>query len=36
MEQSRRMRAFYFRLLPKNSLVFDIGANMGTMTGVFT
>jgi hypothetical protein len=36
MEQSRRMRAFYLRLVPKNSLVFDIGANMGTMTGVFT
>jgi FkbM family methyltransferase len=36
MEQSRGMRALYSSLLPKDSLVFDIGANMGTMTGVFT
>ena len=29
------MRDFYSRLLPKNALVFDIGANVGTMTRLF-
>jgi methyltransferase, FkbM family len=33
--QSRMMREFYARLLPKGALVFDIGANVGTMTRVF-
>jgi FkbM family methyltransferase len=35
MRQSRLMRAFYSPLLPKGALVFDIGANVGTMTAVF-
>jgi FkbM family methyltransferase len=35
LNQSRRMRAFYSALLPKGALVFDIGANVGTMTNVF-
>jgi FkbM family methyltransferase len=34
--QSRLMRAFYSELLPKGALVFDIGANVGTMTAIFT
>ena len=29
------MRDFYSRLLPKNALVFDIGANVGSMTRIF-
>lgn len=29
------MRDFYSHLLPKDALVFDIGANLGTMTRVF-
>jgi FkbM family methyltransferase len=33
--QSRLMRAFYSSLLPKGALVFDIGANVGTMTTIF-
>jgi FkbM family methyltransferase len=36
VQQSRRMRDFYSSLLPKNALVFDIGANVGTMTRVFS
>jgi FkbM family methyltransferase len=36
MRQSRLMRAFYASLLPKGALVFDIGANVGTMTQVFS
>jgi FkbM family methyltransferase len=35
MKQSRLMRAFYASLLPKGALVFDIGANVGTMTTIF-
>jgi FkbM family methyltransferase len=35
IQQSRLMRAFYSSLLPKSSLVFDIGANVGTMTTIF-
>jgi FkbM family methyltransferase len=35
MQQSRLMRAFYSSLLPKAALVFDIGANVGTMTTIF-
>jgi methyltransferase, FkbM family len=35
IEQSRMMQAFYAGLLPKGALVFDIGANVGTMTQVF-
>jgi FkbM family methyltransferase len=35
MRQSRLMRDFYSELLPKSALVFDIGANIGTMTRVF-
>lgn len=34
--QSRRMQAFYGGLLARDALVFDIGANLGTMTRVFT
>jgi FkbM family methyltransferase len=34
--KSRMMREFYARLLPKGALVFDIGANVGTMTRVFS
>jgi FkbM family methyltransferase len=34
-QQSRRMREFYSSLLPKGALVFDIGANVGTMTTIF-
>jgi len=33
--QSRMMREFYALLLPEGALVFDIGANVGTMTQVF-
>lgn len=33
--KSRMMREFYASLLPKGALVFDIGANVGTMTRVF-
>ncbi|HKT47013.1 MAG TPA: FkbM family methyltransferase [Candidatus Acidoferrales bacterium] len=36
VQQSRLMRQFYAPLLPQGSLVFDIGANVGTMTQVFT
>jgi FkbM family methyltransferase len=36
VRQSRLMRKFYSSLLPKNALVFDVGANVGTMTQVFT
>lgn len=36
MRQSRLMREFYAAFLPKNALVFDIGANVGTMTRVFS
>jgi FkbM family methyltransferase len=35
VRQSRLMRAFYSSLLPKRALVFDIGANVGTMTTIF-
>jgi FkbM family methyltransferase len=35
IQQSRLMRAFYFPLVPKGALVFDIGANLGTMTTIF-
>jgi FkbM family methyltransferase len=35
IQQSRLMRAFYFSLMPKGALVFDIGANVGTMTTIF-
>jgi FkbM family methyltransferase len=35
VQQSRMMREFYAELLPKGALVFDIGANVGTMTRVF-
>lgn len=35
IRQSRSMREFYSKLLPKGALVFDIGANVGTMTRVF-
>jgi FkbM family methyltransferase len=35
IQQSRLMRAFYFSLVPKGALVFDIGANVGTMTTIF-
>lgn len=34
--QSQLMRKFYFSLIPKGALVFDIGANVGTMTNIFT
>ena len=30
------MREFYSSLLPKGALVFDVGANLGTMTRVFS
>ena len=36
VQQSQLMRQFYAPLLPKDALVFDIGANVGTMTQVFT
>lgn len=36
MRQTRLMRQFYASLLPKGALVFDIGANVGTMTAVFS
>jgi FkbM family methyltransferase len=36
VRQSRLMRAFYSSLLPKGALVFDIGANVGTMTRLFS
>src|SRR5438105_2729896 len=35
MRQSRLMQEFYSSLLPKGALVFDVGANVGTMTEVF-
>lgn len=35
IRQSRAMREFYSKLLPKGALVFDIGANLGTMSRVF-
>jgi len=35
LRQSQRMREFYAALLPKGALVFDIGANVGTMTRIF-
>jgi FkbM family methyltransferase len=35
MRQSRGMREFYSALVKKDALVFDIGANVGTMTRVF-
>jgi FkbM family methyltransferase len=35
MQQSRLMRVFYSSLLPGGALVFDIGANVGTMTTIF-
>jgi FkbM family methyltransferase len=35
IRQSRLMRAFYSSLLTKGALVFDIGANVGTMTTIF-
>jgi FkbM family methyltransferase len=35
MQQSRLMQAFYSPLLSKDALVFDIGANVGTMTTIF-
>ena len=34
--QSRQMREFYSSLLPRGALVFDVGANVGTMTRVFS
>lgn len=34
-QQTRRMTDFYASLLPGGSLVFDIGANVGSMTQVF-
>jgi FkbM family methyltransferase len=36
IRQSRLMRQFYSSLLVKGALVFDIGANAGTMTRVFS
>jgi FkbM family methyltransferase len=36
IQQSKRMRGFYSSLLPSGALVFDIGANVGTMTTIFT
>jgi FkbM family methyltransferase len=36
MRQARRMREFYASLIPNGSLVFDVGANRGTMTRVFS
>jgi FkbM family methyltransferase len=35
VEQSRLMREFYSALLAKGALVFDVGANVGTITQVF-
>jgi len=35
MRQSRLLREFYYPLLTNGALVFDIGANVGTMTKVF-
>jgi FkbM family methyltransferase len=35
ISQYRRMKDFYSALLPKDALIFDIGANIGTMTRVF-
>lgn len=35
LRQSQRMREFYAALLPKGALVFDIGANVGTMSRIF-
>jgi len=36
LQQSRQMREFYSTLLPRDALVFDVGANVGTMTRVFS
>ena len=36
MRKFRLMSEFYAAFLPKNALVFDIGANVGTMTRVFS
>ena len=36
IKQFRRMREFYSSLLPRSAMVFDIGANVGTMTHVFS
>src|SRR5260221_39751 len=36
IRQSRRMQEFYSSLLPDGALVFDVGANVGTMTRVFS
>src|SRR5262245_8821704 len=36
IKQSARMREFYSSLLPGGAMVFDIGANVGTMTRVFS
>lgn len=36
LQQTKLMREFYSALLPKGALVFDIGANVGTMTAVFS
>jgi FkbM family methyltransferase len=35
LQQSRLMQKFYSSLLPANALVFDVGANVGTMTAIF-
>jgi FkbM family methyltransferase len=35
IQQSRLMRVFYSSLLPKGACVFDIGANVGTLTTIF-
>ena len=35
LRKIRLMHDFYSRLLPKNALVFDIGANVGSMTRIF-
>lgn len=35
-KRRRRMLAFYGELLPPNSLVFDVGANLGNFSSVFT
>src|SRR5258708_14531790 len=36
IRQSRRMQEFYSSLVPDGALVFDLGANVGTMTRVFS
>src|SRR5262249_29522722 len=35
LQKFHQMREFYAQLLPKQALVFDIGANVGAMTQVF-